>query len=66
MTEHMKLAQAQKLNAEGKLTRRVLTERGWYVPKMQDAPAPKHDTDIAAPPQVFRRRPGGPKKMDVI
>jgi hypothetical protein len=31
--KHMTYAEAQAADAEGKLTRRVLTEKGWYVPK---------------------------------
>lgn len=61
----MKLADAQKLDAEGKLSRRVMTEQGWYVPSTLGVKtlkaAPSHDT-----PAVFRRRPGRPRKNQEI
>jgi hypothetical protein len=59
----MKYAEAVRLNAEGKLRHKVLTEQGWYVPTQRTVPAPKHDMGL---PAVFRRKPGRPKKSEVI
>lgn len=61
----MKLEEAKRLDAEGKLSRRVMTEQGWYVPSTIGVKtlkaAPPSDT-----PAVFRRRPGRPKKHEEI
>jgi hypothetical protein len=58
----MKYAEAAKLNAEGKLTHKVLTEKGWYVPTARVIPAPKPDELLPG----LRRRPGRPKKTEII
>ena len=41
----MTMAQARELNAQGKLTRKVMTEEGWYIPDpgrvvVSDPPVP--------------------------
>lgn len=57
----MKLAEAQKLDAEGKLQRKVLTEQGWYAPRLKESPL---TAQASSEPAVFRRRPGRPRKND--
>jgi hypothetical protein len=58
----MKYAEAVRLNAEGKLTHKVLTEQGWYVPTQREAPPPEPEMLLPG----LRRRPGRPKKAEVI
>jgi hypothetical protein len=39
----MTMAQARELNAQGRLTRKVMTEEGWYIPdpgRVVTPPAP--------------------------
>ena len=57
----MKLAEAKRLDEEGKLSRRVLTEQGWYIPSTLGVKTLYADP-VQQPPAVFRRRPGRPKK----
>ena len=59
----MKLSEAQKLDAAGQLRRKVLTEQGWYAPKMREGVASVQKPDA---PAVIRRRPGRPRKNEEI
>lgn len=45
----MKYEEAVRLNADGKLTRKVLTERGWYIPSPPEVP-PDAPPDIPPAP----------------
>lgn len=63
MTTSMKHSEAVKLNSDGKLKKRVMTEKGWYTPHLKEAP---DDAPNEALPAVFRRKPGRPKKAEII
>lgn len=57
----MKISEAQRLDAEGRLQRKVMTEKGWYIPKQigrqEETPSAK-----AQAPAVFRRRKQAPEE----
>ena len=59
----MKYEEAVRLNAEGKLTRKVLTERGWYIPSPPEVlpEAPLEIPPTESPPFAIKRR-GRPRK----
>lgn len=56
--------EARKLDAEGKLARKVMTEKGWYVPRNLGHQTAEFERDVM--PAVFRRKPGRPRKVQEI
>lgn len=57
----MKLKTAQKLQAQGRLTHKVMTEQGWYAPgPLKGAPAPFADVSdedlvVVIPSKVLKK-----------
>lgn len=49
----MKLEDAIRLNAEGKLDRKVLTEQGWYTPSGRSEAVPEAPVGDGPPPPRF-------------
>jgi len=58
----MKLSEAQKLDAEGRLPRKVMTEKGWYIPIKFGASPPLPEPEL---PAGVRRNPARTRK-DII
>ena len=61
----MRLAEAKRLDDEGKLSRRVMTEHGWYIPSTLGVKVITA-APVQLPPAVIRRRRGPSKKSEEI
>jgi hypothetical protein len=57
----MTYSEAAALNAKGELTRKVMTEQGWYVPTDLREERQFDQTDVSHETPVKRR--GRPKKV---
>lgn len=51
----MTMAQARELNAQGKLTRKVMTEDGWYIPDPSRVVSPEPPAPLVLPPAKPRK-----------
>lgn len=51
----MTMAQARELNAQGELTRKVMTEDGWYIPDPSRVVVSEPPAPLVLPPAKPRK-----------